>query len=153
MKTFLITILFMFAFDGCSTKNAFSSFNITPDQERSEENTKSSKIQNGNNIDGVVTAIYLNKAMPETYKENEFFYVYLYTKQDNQNIEFLLNGEAPLKVEELEVENMFTRLTSFKADWSKYYLVAFKSQTEELSLLVRNAEFTSNKLLFEKEEE
>lgn len=143
----------MFAFDGCSTKNAFSSFNITPDQERSEENTKSSKIQNGNNIDGVVTAIYLNKAMPETYKENEFFYVYLYTKQDNQNIEFLLNGEAPLKVEELEVENMFTRLTSFKADWSKYYLVAFTSQTEELSLLVRNAEFTSNKLLFEKEEE
>ena len=153
MKTFLITILFMFAFDGCSTKNAFSSFNITPDQERSEENTKSSKIQNGNNIDGVVTAIYLNKAMPETYKENEYFYVYLYTKQDNQNIQFSLNGDAPLRIEELEVENMFTHLTSFKADWSKYYLVAFKSQTEELSLLVRNAEFTSNKLLFEKEEE
>ena len=153
MKTFLITILFMFAFDGCSTKNAFSSFDITPDQERSEENTKSSKIHKGENIDGVVTAIYLNKAMPETYSENDYFYIYLYTKQDNKNIEFLLNGEAPLRVEELEVENMFTHLTSFKADWSKYYLVAFKSQTEELSFSVKNSDFTSNKLLFEKEEE
>jgi len=153
MKTFLIIILFMFAFDGCSTKNAFSSFKITLEQEKSEDNIQSSKIKDGEIIDGLVTAIYLNKVIPQTYKENEYFYVYLYTKHNNDNIKFLLNGNEALKVEELEAENIFTYLTSFKADWSRYYLVAFKAEDANLSFSVKNAQFSSNELIFEKEEQ
>jgi len=153
MKTFLITILFMFTFEGCSTKNAFSSFKITPEQEKSEDNIQSSKIKNGEIVDGLVTAIYLNQVVPETYQENEYFYIYLYTKHDNDNIKFLLNENAPLKVEELESDNMFTHLTSFKAEWSRYYLVAFKVEDTNLSFSVKNAQFSSNKLIFEKEEQ
>jgi len=152
MKTFLITILFMFVFNACSTKNAFSSFKITPAQEKSEDNVQSSKIIDGETIDGLVTAIYLNKVVPKTYKENEYFYVYLYTKHNN-NIKFLLNGNEALKVEELEPQNMFTYLTSFNAEWSRYYLVAFKAEDANLSFSVRNEHFYSNKLIFEKEEQ
>jgi len=151
MKTFLIIILFMFAFHGCSNRNAFSSFKITVEQEKAEDNMQSSKIKNGEIIDGLVTAIYLNKVVSKTYKENEYFYIYLYTKHDNSNIKFLLNGNAPLKVEELESQNMFTHLTSFNAEWSKYYLVAFKVEDANLSFSVKNAQFSSNELLFEKE--
>jgi len=153
MKTFVIIILFMFAFDGCSTKNAFSSFNITLEQEKSEDNIQSSKIVDGEIIDGLVTVIYLNKVVPQTYKENEYFYVYLYTKHNNDNIKFLVNGNKALKVEELEPQNIFTYLTSFNAEWSRYYLVAFKAEDANLSFSVTNAHFSSNELIFEKEEQ
>ena len=153
MKTFLIIILFMLTFDGCSTKNAFSNFKITPEQEKCEDNMQSSKIKDGKIVDGLVTAIYLNRVVPQTYKENEYFYVYLYTKHNNDNIKFLLNGNRALRVEELEAENMFTHLTSFKAEWSRYYLVAFKAEDANLSFSVQNAQFSSNKLVFEKEEQ
>jgi len=153
MKTFVIIILFMFAFNGCSTKNAFSNFEITPEQEKSEDNLQSSKIVDGEIIDGLVTVIYLNKVIPQTYKENEYFYVYLYTKHNNDNIKFLLNGSEPLQVEELEAENMFSYLTSFNAEWSSYYLVAFKTEDSNLSFSVKNTHFSSNELIFEKEEQ
>jgi asparagine N-glycosylation enzyme membrane subunit Stt3 len=141
----------MLTFDGCSTKNAFSNFKITDAQEKSEDNIQSSKIKDGKIVDGLVTAIYLNKVLPQTYKENDYFYVYLYTKHNNDNIKFLLNGNRALRVEELKAENMFTYLTSFKAEWSRYYLVAFKTEDNKLSFSVKNAQFSSNKLIFEKE--
>jgi len=151
MKTFLITILFMFVFDGCSSKNAFSSFQMTSEQEKSEDNMQSSKIKDGDTIDGLVTVIYLNKVIPQTYKVDEYFYVYLYTKHNNDSIKFLLNGNEALKVKELEPKNMFTHLTSFKAEWSKYYLVVFKAEDSKLSFNVKNMQFSSNNLVFEKE--
>lgn len=152
MKTFLITILFTLVFHGCSTKNAFSNLHITSYQEKSEENTLSSKIKSKKVVDGLVTAIYLNPLEGEKYlnRENDIFYVYLYTKSDNKNIKFFLNDKMALKVEELKAENIFSHLSNFKTQWSEYYLVTFEKEDENLSFHVENAQFSSNKLLFEK---
>ena len=152
MKTFLIIVFLLMVFNACSTKNAYSSLKITPFQEKSEENTLSSKIQYKDTIDGLVTAIYLNALEPETYDGEEYFYVYLYTKTNNDDIKFLLNDKEATKVEELKAENIFSHLSKFKTDWSQYYLVSFIKEDENLSFQVQNDKFSSDKLLFQRAE-
>lgn len=154
MKTFLIITLLSLAFTACSTKNAFSSLDLSPYQEKSEENTQSSKIKDSENIDGLVTAIYLNALESETYADKEYFYIYLYTKSENRVV-FMLNDKKAMKVEELQANNIFSHLNTFNSEWSRYYLVSFTNvkEDENLSLQIHNANFSSGQMLFEKPEE
>lgn len=151
MKTFLIILLFIVSFTNCSTNNAFHQFDMDEIQEFSEETIQSSVIKNDKEKDGLLTVIYLNKVYPEQYKEYEYFYVYLYTKSDSKNIKFLLDEEEALLVEELPSYNKFSNLTSFKAEWNKYYLVKFKKQGDVLNFKVQNAEFSSETIVYLKE--
>jgi len=152
MKTFVIIMIFTLSFLSCSQQNAFSNFSITPVQEKSEENIQSAKISNGDNIDGIVTAVYLNKIFPQRFHTQEYFYLYMYSKRKVKNINFMLNNHKAVTFKELNARNEFTQLTSFNAPWSKYYLVAFPKQDGNLSLRVEYFDFSSKDIVFPKEE-
>ena len=134
MKTFLIIFFLILLLDNCSDKNAFDNFNLSKAKELSEDSIQTLKIKQGNKIAGIVNVIYLNKVLPKLYKENEYFYIYYYMKDQNATVNFTLNEKPSLLLEELPARNKFSYLTSFSAPWSKYYLVGFQKQGNILKL-------------------
>jgi hypothetical protein len=152
MKTFLIILTFAFTFLACSHNNAFDRFKISHERELSEESIQSSKMLKGQESGGVVSAIYLNRVYPEVYKNGEYFYIYLYLEKEGSDIEFDLNNIPATTVKELNSTNAYTKLTSFDAEWNKYYLVEFKEQGDELNLSVKNDQFSSPPLKYLKDQ-
>jgi len=138
MKYLLTMLMFVLIITGCAQKSAFERFQLTKPQELAEDNMKSNKIINDKNeVVGVVTAVYLNKIDPKRYNHQyEFFYVYLFAKNETATIKFSLDGKQTLLQEELSNINEFTTLTSFTSKWNKYYLVGFAKGEENLHLKV-----------------
>ena len=149
MKTFLIITTLLILFNACSYDNAFSSFDITPKQAQSENSILSSKIQNKSQVNGIISVVYLNDVLPKEYRDSEYFYVSLYTK-DKTEVSFLLNDTQPLSIENLPAKNKFSTLTSFSPEWQKYYLVHFAEQGKSLAFMAKNSTFSSEKMLFKK---
>jgi hypothetical protein len=148
MKTFLIITAFSIIFTNCSHQSAFSYFNITPEQAKSEESIQSSEIYNKQNISGVVSAIYLNSIMPKEYNGDEYFYIYMYSKNDDKNITFLLNNKKALKIIELQNQNKFSHLVSSNPQWKKYYLVKFSKEGNLLKFQVKLSQSSSKKMIY-----
>lgn len=152
MKNFLlITLIFAF-FTGCSSSNAFSRFNLTPEQAKSENSILSSKIHSSNKIVGVVSAVYLNQVLPKTYNKNESFYVSFYTKNAVKDLKFFLNAKEAIKIKELESDNEFSSILASKEDWKKYYFVEFSKQGEKLSFVAQTKRYKSDALVYKKED-
>jgi hypothetical protein len=153
MKTFLILLTFLIIFGACSRNNAFDRFHMNPDQERTLNSLQSSKIKYKNRVNGSVHVVYLNQVDPEKYINAEVFYIYMYLKDKSEPVSFSLNGEQPsLSVRELTSNNEFTALTSVDTQWNRYYIVSFAEQGDILKFKVKNGVFTSNTMLFEKDE-
>ena len=140
MKYFFILLTFLIFASGCSEKNAFTHFTMTKEQELGVSSLKSTKVLTvDGRIYGVVTSVYLNTVYPETYNDREYFYVYYYLKKPNLDLNMTLNKLDPISKEELKRENNFTKLTSVKSDWNKYYIVSFPHDSNEtLSLVFEN---------------
>jgi hypothetical protein len=138
MKTFATLLLLLSIFNGCSSKNAFDKFQFSQTRELSEDTLISQKIVKEGRVEGVASVIYLNKVLPKEYYDKEYFYIYLYIKQKDANVSFLLNKTPSQTVQKLDFQNKFTYLTSFDANWSQYYLVTFKkSQSNRLHLKIQ----------------
>jgi hypothetical protein len=153
MKTFLTIFAFTVVIAGCAHKSAFESFNISKEQERSEDLIQSSKIKSDDKTIGIVSAVYLNKIKPDKFKENEYFYIASFVKKEYpQNLGFYLNKHKALNVKELNTTNEFTSLMQIDADWYRYYLVSFKKEGSLLRLEVKNQAGSSQPMLFNKEE-
>ena len=151
MKTFLFFLVFSIVLIGCSTKNGFSRFDMSHKQELGADSILSSKVKKGRDVNGIVSVVYLNKVYPDLFNDKEVFYVNYYLKK-SKNISFLLNQQKATTIKELDVNNDFTYLTSIKTKWSKYYLVEFKKQGNELKFKFNNGDFSSDTLIFEKDE-
>lgn len=153
MKIYCIILSLMMWFDGCSHKSAFDDFNITHQQELSEEALQSTKITKDGITTGIATVLYLNAVDKKQYKNHEYFYVYLHlNEQKNQNPLFVLNEESPIKITELKKNNKFTKLTNVNAEWLKYYLVEFKKSKKELKFEIKSNNSSSKPLLFKEGE-
>ncbi|MDQ7068800.1 MAG: hypothetical protein Q9M40_12995 [Sulfurimonas sp.] len=101
---------------------------------------------------GIITCVYLNSVYPQKYKDGEYFYIYLYAKESNAPMNFILNGKNASFVKELTPNNEFTSLTDSKDDWQNYYLVKFAPQkATQLKLIAKIANFSSNPIIFQKE--
>ena len=151
MRTSFILILLTILFNACSSHNAFEKFNISKTKELSEDSIQSAKIKKGDSVDGIVSVVYLNKVLPNLYKDNEYFYVYYYIKDKNATSQFLLNGKQSLLREELSANNEFSNLTAFDAPWSKYYLVGFKKEGNVLNFTIQTSKEASATLQFIKD--
>ena len=151
MKQLLYLLFLPLLFVACSRDTAFDRFAITPKQKLAENSVVSSKITYKKNIDGVVNVVYLNEVLPKEYKGHEYFYVYLYTKDKNPKLTFLLNKKPALTITKLPAHNPFSKLISFDAPWSKYYLVVFPKQGDILDFKLKNKQFNSQILRFEKD--
>lgn len=164
MRNILTILTFSLLFIGCVDKNAFSKFDMQPDQELSAMSLQESKIQMDKNIEGVVSAIYLNEVYPNIYTQNEYFYVYFYLKDkkemhdtnslDEIKLTMKLNGKLPVKIKKLDANNKFSHLISDYSEWRKYFLVAFKKDKKNIINLVLETDLSSSgALTYQKGEE
>ncbi|MBN2816955.1 MAG: hypothetical protein JXQ67_09750 [Campylobacterales bacterium] len=140
MKFFLLATTISLAFLGCSHNTAFDRFEMSSEREFSEESIQSTKIINEQETQGVVTVVYLNKVYPTLYKDAEYFYIYLNVEGESEKTTFWLNSKPSMYLEELPINNEFTSLTQFDADWKHYYLVGFKQEKKDtiLKLEIKN---------------
>lgn len=149
---------------GCADKNAFSKFNMQPDQELSAASLQGTKIKMGENVEGIFSAIYLNKVYPNVYTVNEYFYVYLYLKDKKEmhdsntlndiKLTLKLNGKIPLKIKKLDSKNQFSHLASVSSEWRRYYLIAFeREEKSEINLVLETDQSSSDALTYQKDEE
>ena len=137
MKTLTTFLILLTIFSGCSSKNAFDKFKFSSTRELSEDSIISAKLLKNKKVEGLVTAIYLNRVLPDIYNDKEYFYIYMYDKEKTNQVNFLLNNKTTTHVKELPAQNQFTYLTSFEANWSQYYLVSFeKDEKNKLRLEV-----------------
>jgi len=152
MKTLWLAVTFLVLFSACADKNAFEKFHLSAVEERGADSILNSKIKNGKNINGIVSAVYLNRVYPKKFTEDEVFYVNFYLKDKTQPFFFILNGQKSIDAQELQVKNPYAFLTPLQTKWSKYYLVKFKKQNDILSFSFHNGLFSSDPLVFEKDE-
>jgi len=152
MKTFFIILVFSTLFLGCSNKNAYVRFDMTKEQEKSVDSLVTSKIKNGNDVNGVVSVVYLNSVLPLSFHNEEHFYVYFYLKEKSFAPMFLLNETEAISAKKLPNPNEFTSLTSTTTQWNSYYHVTFKKQKNLLKFMLKSGPFSSNQLVFEKDE-
>lgn len=164
MKSFFITVNILLILSGCATKNAFSKFDMSTEQELSASSLQSSKIVSGGKVGGVVSAIYLNEIYPNSFHQNEYFFVCLFLKNreemynpnslDDIDLALKLNSKLPVKIKKLAPDNQFSHLLSMKNSWNSYYLVAFEKEEEKkLSLLLESGQSSSAALRYQKDEQ
>ncbi len=164
MKSFFITVNILLMLSGCATKNAFSKFDMTSEQELSASSLQTSKIISGNKVEGVLSAIYLNEIYPKSFNQNEYFFIWLYLKNkkemynpnllDDIDLVLKLNSKLPIKIKQLPHANQFSHLVSMKNRWSNYYLVAFeKEEDKTLSLVLESGQSSSAELRYQKDEQ
>ena len=159
---FFISILLVFFFGACSHKNAFYEFSMDKRQEQSATSLKRIKIVKDTKVIGTFNALYLNNVYPEKYNKEEYFIVYIYLKEiknisnpntiNRDNLKILLNNNEPIKLEELDNENRFFKLTGSKNKWNKYYLVSFDAVGESLSLKLESDQSFSVVLKYQKDQ-
>lgn len=163
----LSTILFtsLLFLSGCSHQNAFSKFELPADKETAMASLQSSKIEYNDQISGVVSAIYLNDVYPTSYNGKEYFLLYFYLKEgdkelfdptllEHRELEVYLNQNRALKIKELPYNNSLSHLSGSQSKWSRYYLVAFQEQDNNiLSLVLKNGKYISQSIIFRKNEE
>ena len=146
-----ISILFL---NGCSKNNAFDDFGLDLRQELSINSLQTSKIKNKHQIDGIFSAIYLNKIYPKLFNYNEYFFIYYYAKSDTKNLILKLNGAKPIKIKKLPAKNRFSKLSGIENEWSSYLLVAFKKQNKDtIGLFLENNQFSSDLLVYQKDQQ
>ena len=133
MKTIYI-FLILLIFSGCASKNAFSNFNMDEHQELSAQSFKRIKLMQEDEVIGTFSSIYLNEVYPERYNTNEYFFVYVYLKDSEQEFSIKLNSQDDVKIKELNYSNRFSHLVNEENKWSKYYLVSFDKIGNSLSL-------------------
>ena len=164
MNFLSLTAVCALLLSGCSYNNAFTKFHMQKEQELSVSSLQSSKIVSKNNqIEGVLSAIYLNEVYPKSFNQNEYFYVSIYLKDKkeiydpNTNedvaLTLVLNGELPVKIKKLPSQNQFSHLLSRTNKWNIYYLVAFKKQGNTLHLLLKGKDLSSSALVYYKDEQ
>lgn len=159
MKTFLTALIITILISGCGTRNAFSKLNVELEQEKAIENTRSWKIASSDNVTGVFSAVYLNNVYENMSKNTNEFYLSIYLKDKNYDLNITLNKEAPLKIEKIAQENKFTHLLPMKNEWTKNYVVSFdntknddKNATDELILQIDSGQFSSGPLKYSKDQ-
>ena len=162
MKIFIPIFILIF-FTSCASKNAFSEFSLNKSQELSITSLKRSKIIKNGQIEGAFNAIYLNEVYPEIYNYDEYFFVYIYLKNEqiisnpntinNAKLKISLNNVPPMKLKELPNENRFSKLSGSKNRWSRYYLVSFAKTGKALTLKIESDRSFSAALNYQKDQQ
>ena len=160
MYKILFLIFISLFFVSCSSKNnAFKYFEKDEIETKGVQYTKKTDILvNGNEVDVIFWATYLNKIDKKISDTNEeLFLVSVYfTNKESQDIfennySFLLNGIEPTSLEKVEKDNENFKSLMLKNNWGKYYLVKFASQdVYNLTIQLKDKGSNSALLNFEK---
>lgn len=150
---FFIPIFILLFFSSCSNKNAFDDFSMKKHQELSVSSLKRVKIIKNQETIGAFNAIYLNEVYPDKYNIEEYFFVYIYLKEDDGELKLFLNSHSPIKLKELNSKNRFSDLSASENDWNKYYLVSFATEGKALTLKLESDQSFSVSLNYRKDQQ
>jgi len=150
MKSFLIALGLVVLLSSCASRNAFSSLDVSQEEELAIENTRSGKITFGNHIQGIYSLVYLNNVYPQMDKDTHQFYISLYLKDGKEDeASITLDEKSLIQVLKLEEENKFTSLLAMKNSWTSNYLVSFKDESfKNINLVIDSGQFSSGPLKY-----
>ena len=134
MKYLLITSLFLILLNGCSYKNAYTSFDMNETQQLIESNTQSSKIESNNSVNAIFTAIYLNNIYKDKKMQNDVFLVSLYIKEKINHYKFKVNGLSMKSMNIIDNKNIYFPLIKNENSWNKNYIVKFDNRFKDINL-------------------
>lgn len=152
MKYFLTAFIILLFSSGCTTKNAFSKLSLTPEQEMAVEYTQSGRIMNGDKVEAIYSAIYLNSADRSTSRTAEEFYISMYQKDNTHDLNITMNNQKALHAERLSNDNKYSNFLSTQNIWSTNYIVAFENnESKKLNLQIDIGQFSSGELSYSKD--
>ena len=152
MKIFLLSTITIILISGCATKNAFTKLNIDEEQEKSIENTKSTKLMHGTEVGGVFSAIYLNNIYKDIDSNKELFYVSIFRKDTSSPLRTNLNAQEAMQMKKLSSFNKYPGLLGTNNKWTQNYLVSFEStKSVDLNLSIDSGQFSSGPLEYSRD--
>jgi hypothetical protein len=127
MRYYIVAILAILYLSGCSSKNAFTPYDLDSKQELALNSLKSAKIvSNGGELKGVISAIWLNSVYPEEFSGDEYFYINFFTKDDSKaNFDISIDGAMPYDLVKLS-DDPYAKLLGIDNSWSRGYLLRAK---------------------------
>lgn len=143
--SFCVVVIFL---AGCSSKENDSLLSdFKNNQDKFEQIQKTSKVtitQDGQ-IVGFITGLYQEDT------KYEKFLVGIYTQEEFKNLQFMLDGKDPLKIEELQNNDNRLDQIPLKNKWSRYFELTFiKSDSNVITLQVKNGKIWSRDMVFSK---
>ncbi len=149
MRTFLLLFLSLIFLNGCSRSTAFE---------------QTGTIVRAFETEAILSTIYLNRVYPEKYKDGEYFFAALYTRENvrlyfkaglnNKKYKFTCNGYEPVEGQELKPDDELRLLMPINNEWNRYFLIKFPTQyTDKLDLILENDQAGSVHLEYHKEDE
>ena len=153
MRIFLTTLFIIILSSGCATRNAFSKLDIEKEQEEAIEHTRSGKITYEDKIAGIYSVVFLNNVYEEMDEETNQFYISMYLKNKNTDLNITLNQVKPRHFIRLEEENEYSHLLGMKTDWTDNYIVVFENNNTTSPILkIDSDQFSSGLLNFREEQ-
>jgi len=151
MKYYIITSLFLLLLNGCSYKNAYTSFDMNKTQQLIESNTQSSRVASDNGVYAIFSAIYLNNIYKRKGLKDESFVISLYMKDITKKHEFKLNNKKIIDIIPLDKNNRYFPLVKNQESWNINYIIKFKKSVKDLNLTLSIDNLSSYPLIFFKE--
>jgi hypothetical protein len=153
MNFLSVSAILLVLLTGCSQKSAFSNFELSKEQEISISNTQRAKIVSPSKVEGIFTAVYLNNIYPQKYTPNDFFLIFLYTKDEiaPKELVFQANQKKALRIEEVQSNDEFTTLFQMQNSWNSCYLLEFESDAnKDINFEVNSGIYKSITLIYKK---
>ncbi len=156
---FLLALFTLFAlsFSGCGQKSGFSFFSEDRPYERAIGYTKKGEIIVSMENKAFLIATYLNPIY-EKYNDGEYFFVRVYIDNDfskenmsglhNPKYHLLLNGNEPLEIKRLSMEDPLVKEMPMVKPWYKIYLVKFPKESKKLNLVLKSDDYGQTTLTF-----
>lgn len=151
---------------GCSHSGAFDIFKVDKEYERAIDNLRTSTIVQSFETKAIISAIYLNNALPEKYgsEKYESFFISLYLQEDirlfyKANLSapegnLTLNGDSLSFIKELEKDDRLRTLMPLKNEWNRYYLIKFPHKdAQDLDLTFESYPYGKAVLKYQKAEQ
>lgn len=133
---------------GCSSKendSLLSDFKNNQDKFEQIQKTNKATISQDGKVTGFVTGLYQEDT------KYEKFLVGIYTQEEFKNLQFMLDGKDPLKIEELQNNDNRLDQIPLKNKWSRYFELTFiKSDSDVMTLQVKNGKIWSRDMVFSK---
>ncbi|MBD3808179.1 MAG: hypothetical protein IE880_05630, partial [Epsilonproteobacteria bacterium] len=123
----------------------FNDFENNQDKFEKIQKTNKALIKQDGKTTGFITALYDNDT------KYEKFLVGIYAEEDLKKLQFLLDGNNALRVEELQNSDKRLDKIPLKNRWSRYFELTFvKSDLNIIKLQIVNGQFWKKEIVFSK---
>lgn len=148
LKVIFGFFIVLFFLSGCTAKKndlLFNDFKNNQDKFEKIQKTNKALIKQDGKTTGFITALYDNDT------KYEKFLVGVYVEEDLKKLQFLLDGNNALRVEELQNSDKRLDKIPLKNRWSRYFELTFvKSDLNIIKLQIINVQSWKEEIIFSK---